>query len=397
MNEPDVEIKNHTDWQEKFPGGQPEVIVDPMIFRSADVYLRGRKGVEQSLPGKKPDDVWKALSANVGSLVTFFDALILSERLPIIDYGFTYDSQIGFDQYDLYRVCNNAANAKLLVSVHVMMAAYKQAKAAAVEEMRERPAISDELAASIRQEMSAFDYNWQPDLSMLGELPEDEEQLVLLRFLYGGLLFSAYAQTTGAAHLLQPKRSRLYLAASLDAPSASYDYERELFDELTRIARQTEGLQEGLIKVDAFPSFLPFLLSRAPASPDQLLRSALSLRGSGAVSDYRSWRRQLIDDWRDEGKIDRANEKKIREITRAVRRELGLPEEMSLDVGLSVGLTGVGIKADRALPVGRLWGWVLRQLPGRRYTKLLTRMHLAAREYRHLDRHLLTLWKNARG
>jgi hypothetical protein len=64
-------------------------------------------------------------------------------------------------------------------------------------------------------------------------------------------------------------------------------------------------------------------------------------------------------------------------------------------LGLNFGFTAVGISLERAVPIGRKWGWGLRQLPGRRYTKLLMRMHLAAHEYRQLDRHLFTLWKNA--
>jgi hypothetical protein len=93
--------------------------------------LGGRRGAEQSLPGKQADDVWQALSANLGSLVAFFDALILSERLPLIDYGYTYESRIGFEQHELYRRCNNAAQDQLLVSVHVMMDAYQQSKTGA--------------------------------------------------------------------------------------------------------------------------------------------------------------------------------------------------------------------------------------------------------------------------
>jgi hypothetical protein len=325
-------------------------------------------------------------------LVTFFDALILSERLPIIDYGYTFDSQIGFEQHDLYHSCNQAAGEKVLVSIHVMAPVYTQAKAAALEALSVRPSIPTELATSILQEMSAFDYGWQPDLSELKSKPENEDQLTLLRFLFGGLLFGAYAQMTGAGHLLQPKRSRLYLAAALAAPSAAYEHERELFDELNKVVRQTEGMQEGLSQVDALPSFLPYLLSKDPQSPNELLRTALALRKNNAVKDYCAWRKQLVEDWRDKGKIDRPNERAIQQITQAVLRELGPSGNATLDFGLNVGLTGVGLDIGLPIPVGRLWGWVLSHLPGRRYTKLLMRTQLAAHEYRRLDRHLLTLW-----
>lgn len=390
MNDPDLAITSNTDW-DKFHNGRPDLIVDPMIFRSADVYLRGRRGVEQMLPGKAQDEVWTALSANVGSLVAFFDALILSERLPIIDYGYTYDSQIGFDQQELYQHCNNAAGSKVLISVHVMNPVYEQAKAAAVEALRERPTLPRTLMTSVVQEMSAFDYNWQPDLSDLGKIRKKDELLVL-RFLFGGLLFGAYAQMTGAGHLIQPKRSRLYLAAALAAPSAAYEQEKDLLDELNEVVRQTAGMPEGLTNVSALPSFLPYLLSKDPQSPDELLRSALTLRENDAVKDYRIWRNSLIADWREKGKIDRSNEMAIQEITGAVVRKLKMSEDKVLKFGLKAEVTGVGLEVGVPIHLGRLWGWILQHLPGRRYTKLLMRMQLAAQEYRSLDHHLHTIW-----
>ena len=391
MQDPDIVICAASDWN-SFHNGPPELIIDPMIFRSADVYLRGRQGVEQTLPGKNPDEVWSALSANIGSLTTFFDALILAERLPIIDYGITFDSQIGFEQHDLYQRCNQAAGERTLVSVHVMAPVYTDAKDAVLEALNTRPPMPDELTNSIQQEMSAFDYGWQPDLSALESLPEDERQLVLLRFLFGGLLFGGYAQMTGAGHLIQPKRSRLYLAAALSAPSAAYSHERELQEELNKVVQQTEGMQNGLIQVDALPSFLPYLLAKDPRSLDELLRAALALRKNSALKDYRAWRKQLIQDWRDKGRIDRASERTVQQMTQAVLRELRPSGGATLDFGVSGGLTGVGLDVGFPIPIGRLWGWVLSQLPGHRYTKLLMRMHLATHEYRWLDRHLAALW-----
>ena len=32
------------------------------------------------------------MSDNIGSVLAFFDALVLSEKLPVIDYGITFDS-----------------------------------------------------------------------------------------------------------------------------------------------------------------------------------------------------------------------------------------------------------------------------------------------------------------
>jgi hypothetical protein len=66
METPDLLIENVTDWR-RLPERGLDTIVDPMIFRTADVYLRGRKGSEESLPGKDPEDVWTAIGANLDS------------------------------------------------------------------------------------------------------------------------------------------------------------------------------------------------------------------------------------------------------------------------------------------------------------------------------------------
>lgn len=392
MDNPDLVIESDADWT-KFQGGPPDLIVDPMVYRTADVYLRGRAGVEESIPGSDPDQVWYSLSDNIGSLASFFDALVLSERLPIIDYGVTFDSQIGFEQYDLYQRCNDGAGDSVLVSVHVMAPIYTQAKQAALDALDARPSLSPELTYSILRELSAFEYGWQPDLSALKSLPENEDEVTLLRFLFGGLLFGAYSQMTGAGHLIQPKRSRLFLAAALAVPSAGYEHERELFEELRKVVGQTEGMQEGYFQVDALPPVLPFLLSKDPDTPDDLLRLGLALRKKGAMRDYRAWRKQLVDDWRDKGRIDRSNERVIRKIVDRIQRELAPRGGATAELGLNAGLTGVGLGVGLPIPVGRLWGWISSQIPGRRYTKLLMRLQLAAHEYRRIDRHLHTLWQ----
>jgi hypothetical protein len=48
MNEPNITIADINE-RHNFPGGQPRVIIDPMIFRTTDAYLHGRRREEQSL------------------------------------------------------------------------------------------------------------------------------------------------------------------------------------------------------------------------------------------------------------------------------------------------------------------------------------------------------------
>jgi hypothetical protein len=388
MNGVDITVEKATDWS-RFSDEKLDTIVDPMVFRSADVFLRGRKSAQETLPAEDSDKIWKALSANIGSLVAFFDALIMSEHLPIIDYGFTFDSNVGFDTFYLYDQINGAAEYNFLRSVHVMAPAYTEAKDAALSLLKRSGQVPHDLARSILDEMSTFDYSWQSDISALGQLSEDDQ--VLARFMLGGLLFSAYAQQTGAGHLLQPKRARLYLAASLGAASASHEYETDLFDELKKIAKQEAGIGDTTFEFDALPPFLPYLLRKDPETPDALLRSALALGKTGMVRDYRQWRTQLLRDWRDKGRIDTANEKEIKRITQAMVHELKVGDQSNIDLKLTM----TGIDASLNVPIKRLLGWVLTQLPGRRYSKLLMRLMIADHEYRQIDRHLQAIWNAA--
>jgi hypothetical protein len=399
MVKKDLIIEKETDWQD-FANEKTgfDLIVDPMVYRSADVYLRGQRGSEGSLSGKSESAaVWQALLANVGSLSAFFDALILSERLPMIDYGMTFDSNVGFKQHNLYQKCNDAAGGTVLTSVHVMGSAYIQAKQAAIENMKQRPEAPANLESSVRDEMSAFDYTWEPDLSGLDELKEDD--LPLTRFLYGGLLFSGYAQMAGVGHLIQPKRSRLYLAMSLNANSAAYRHDQELFAELSAITREAKGAQSVSVQVDGLPSFLPYLLKQDPNTPEELLSEALKLRKSGMVKDYRQWRTQLIREWREKGRIDSINERTVRENARALVKHLDASENgIKTEVKASMVIVPIpmpNVSVDIAIPIQRLWGWIQGQLPGRRYTKLLMRLTLADHEYRDVTRQLHTIWRQA--
>jgi hypothetical protein len=331
-------------------------------------------------------------------LVAFFDALILSDRLPIIDYGITFeppDPEI--DAYELYQLCNQHSADPLLINVHVMAAASHEMRQAALAELRGHSSpIPADLATSVLQELSAFDYGWRPYLEDLEQDTADEAMLTLKRFMYGHLLFTAYAQMSGAAHLVQPKRSRLYLAMSLGASSAAYRAETALFDKLDAIFNQALDPPKELADL---PPFLPYLLSKDPRNLTELLQTAIHLREEGEVRDYRALRTKILRDWRDKGRRfdDLVIEKELQKIKAAVRRKLQTGGDASVGATISVKFLPIPSVEVQSLPlqIAPLWGWILQQLPGRRYSKLLTRMMLASESYERIDRHLYTLWRQA--
>src|SRR6266545_4413664 len=291
-----IEIRSSTDWDRISQAGL-KVVVDPMVFRTADVFLRGARGLakSRSIPShelKHPATMWSAISSNIGALCTFFDTLILEERLPMYDYGMTFPPDIDTGKHALIEYCNESE--EVLVPVTVQAAAYQEMKRESVAILDELPSIPNTLASDVLQELSAFDWEWRPDLWRDERYADVGDQRVLDAFRYGGILFSGYAQRTGSDHILQPKRARLYLATSLGTDRA--DDEKVLFSELTRIASETpEGIQR-TGDLPATPTFLPHLLKHDDRTPDALLKRALRLRKSSIVGEYRHWRKDVLND-----------------------------------------------------------------------------------------------------
>jgi hypothetical protein len=392
----DLDIGTKDDWQ-SFRRQRLDTIVDPMIFRAGDVFVRGRSGARETLQATDDVALWGALTKDLTGLTTFFDQLVISERLPLIDYGITFDSALQYDTPWIADHVNEALQEKVVVTVHVHGEASEEARRSALAAMPERPQAPPELESSIVSELGALDHAWRPDLE--GRVSAGtEEQLALARFAYGGLVFSAFSQLTGCMHVLQPKRARLLTALALNAPSASHEHERELYAALDRRVRRTPGLRE--IGFGGLPSFVPFLLAQeCPEGPLQLLSAIGRLRKDGVVVEYREFRKRLLRDWVDKGFIDEANERGIKKLALRLNDKLSVDRKVDLEVGLSASVEakGVGIDAGvkAAVPVDRIWGWILDRIPGHRYVKLLTRLQMAQDRYERLDRHLHQLWTSA--
>jgi hypothetical protein len=386
--EPDLIVKNVADWQ-KFtnftPAGGLDAVVDPMIYRTAEVFLRGRPGVSQTLASE--DQVRKSIQRNLDSLMTFFDLLILSRTLPIIDYGTTFDQNVGIDADTIIQKCNQ--EEKLLVSVHVCDDASKVSRAAALHLMKNRTPVPKSIADDLREDMFTLEYKWAPDLSSLDFA--QEEDLQVLRFLYGATLFGTFAQMAGVGHIFQPKRSHALLAASLHADADLAQDEERLYKKLAEIMGKGMDSTDCSVELDGLPPFLPYLLSKEPTCPADLLTEALKLRKLGMIADYRDWRNGLIRDWREKGVIRAQYRKELVTIARSVRKELSTPAESNIE--LTVSMTG--LDSSWKVPIDQIWGWISSQLPGRRYMKVLTRLALAQAEYEQIGKHIGTVWASA--
>jgi hypothetical protein len=379
-----IAIQQDEDWKQL--RNELKIVVDPTIFRTAEVFLQG----EQAARDKRA--LGQAISANVGSLAAFIDAIVLNEKLPIFDYLSTFPDRHDDDRAGdarLIEFCNR--EEEVLVPVTVEYGAYWNVKQAALAELGSPSELPREAAAGIVEELSAFDWAWTPFLE--GWENAAAEDRVLGAFLYGGLLFGGYASRIGGQHLIQPKRARLYAAAALRDP---LDDEELAFRRLESLPGVAPDDVEDAQLFPALPSFLPYLLLGDPAGPAELLDRALKLRASPAVREYRDWHNELVEAI-SLGRRARDKAAEVSQIWAAVERELE-PRGEGLRFTWSVEALFLGIPIPKAKIEGeaeprRLYAWTLRQLPGHRYQKLMMRMKAAHEEYARVDKHLRRLWR----
>jgi hypothetical protein len=378
-----VTVEQSDDWLAIAALGGP--VVDPMILRCGELFLRG------AAHARKADEAWDLMTKNIHALGTFFDRLVLDAKIPVFNYVDTFDLEQNFDDRALSQV---NTKEEILVDVDVRYGAYQEVKSAAMEELKKLYARGDagidtQEAYNILGELTASGYAWYPRLDGL-DLRDDNEKR-LASFILGGLIFGAYAQRAGSDHLMQPKRSRLFLAISLKQKT-SHAVEQYLFENLGALAGRPTA------DVPYTPTFFPLLLARS-AGPAELLTNALDLRSSGEARDYRAWLHEALSDFDTNGRIPLERVREVEKIASAIRRKVeGFPVpkvEIKMTVADVAAVKPPGVGVDFTAPTKALWGWFVEQLPGRRHRKLLTRAIIADREYVELDRRVKTVWSGS--
>jgi hypothetical protein len=387
----DLDIRTVDDWE----AAHFEVIVDPLIYRMGQIFLQGAREArsEQSVD-------WPVLAQDLGALITFFDLLILHERLPALNYTDTFD--IGLNFSESLGGLVNRGDQKLL-SVDVQYGPYMTTKEAAVEQLRSRiaegPFVDASVAREILSTIAAVDYRWNPDLLGLeAELPPNQQELA--RFLLGILVFAGYAQQCGASHVLSPRRSAITAAVGL----RSWPGENTEATAFAELARRVQDGGEGWRQRDVpwTPSFLPFLLSQVDpyrTSSSVLLEKAKELGQSRSVQRYRELRAAILsDDNQTSAEATAELEVVAHQLARDMgssRRELAFTHDVTVEIlPTAVGVVAPAIGgAAIAGPVGalvgglagavgtaplravqeRLWGWVIDRLPFISARKLLSR------------------------
>lgn len=379
-----VTIHDTSDWKNQLAAKGLKTVVDPMVFRSGEFFLKGASGVQD------PESIWGLLSANIQAIGMFFDCLVLNDKIPVFNYGDTFDSELNFDQRVLTRVNQKA---EILYDVDVEYQCYQQVKWAALAELKkayEGPRkIQPGVAREILSELSAAEYRWKPYLGELESQLTSNDEKQLAGFLLGALIFGGYAQLMESEQILQPKRSRILLALALHAKSSGHKVEEDLFAELRTIAHTA------MEDLPWRPSFFPYLLSKAD-TPSAILQEVVKLRKSQPVAEYRQWLQHVMQDRKDNGKISRETRQDVKKLVQNVERKLGaissLPR-VEIKVTIADAIIGKPPGGVDFTPVLQgLWGWFLDSLPGNRYRKLLTRAVVEDYQYVALENRVKTVW-----
>lgn len=380
-------IGDALDWQKIHPS---DVVIDPMVLRYGEVFLAGARAA-----GERAHTKWRAIAGDVGGLVLFFDQIMLRERIPVFNYGDTFDAGLNLAGRVLAGV--NRIE-EILVEVDVQYEPYRLAKSAALDQVRDvledrGPVPEDDLSRELIRQLSVLEYDWNPNVAELGL--QDKRQQRLASFLVGGLVFGAYAQQTGAPHVLQPKRSRLFTALSLRSENATDLFDEKLFGELAKVVRASGGTAGEMPTL----SFVPTLLARGSAgeTATDLLERALAFRSLPTMREYRRQLAVLFAEWAGEGRITQQTRRSLKRLTDRVARELGVSSDDLATAKLSaVQLAAGGVPLDVEVDLSKagksLWGWVFPGLISRGSRKLLARASADQSEYVDIAKALRSRW-----
>jgi hypothetical protein len=69
-----------------------------LVSRCGELFLKGSKGNDN------PNDAWDLLTMNMYTVRMFVDSLILQEKIPLFNYGDTFDRKLDFQDRRLSEI-----------------------------------------------------------------------------------------------------------------------------------------------------------------------------------------------------------------------------------------------------------------------------------------------------
>lgn len=387
-----VLVDTADDWQKVSQIGGP--VVDPMILRCGEIFLLGANVAPgQVLPPTPPGtigqpDVWQLLEVNLQGLATFFDRIVLDDKIPVFDYTESFMVDANFNKTTLGQI---NVGGEILVEVNVDHEVYLKVKSAAEEKLTQlytsgEYGITPGEAQNILGELATAGYIWYPYIP--GIAFQNNDELQLAGYILAGLVFGGYAQLAGADHLMQPKRSRLFLATSFKEYGPRSE-EANLFYALNNIPALKTA------EIPFTPTFFPLLLNESK-NPQEMIASALRHRNSSEVKEYREWLSIILEEFSKNGRIPVQVTREVQGILDAVRNRSESFRFPNIDFSVSVSALTGALEPEISVELTELarsaWGWFLERLPGKRYRKLLTRAIILDNEYQDLTRRAQTVW-----
>ena len=390
-------------WADEFAVAGLDLIPDPMVMRIADLFIGGRSFASKA--NLDPDKVWGAIQHNLDGLIAFFHLLMTRDRIPLIDYQYTFNTT-NFD------ALGDTAVALHPSIYHDLKEQAKQ-KLASLDIAKIPLARRDELAAERSDELAAVGYDWFPD-------PGDQftgSDKVLATQLLGALIFGSYAKVSGSDHVLDATRGKLLLELTQpdDAPLWVGKQQEKLFSRLNEVVIQDPRLSSREMQLP--PTILPFLIERGVASPRRLLEEALDLRDRDAdFVAYRQWHRELREAWA-RGTHRKDLEQDVADTTKELvrryppgkdpletgpilSREIGIKATLGAEAGFDVGIAHNQLKAGVEADLGKFtvsfpnWvrNWFVESICFRSHRKILLQMALAQHNSDYLLLGLHRIW-----
>jgi hypothetical protein len=417
MNSISIESNTPAEWQ-KF-SALLDCVPDPMVIRTAELFLNGKSGCSRL----ETDSVWESIESNLHGLFTFFNMLMTRPAIPLIGYYETFhqdESMWPLADQNILAMFQPVAK-ELIIQVSVAGDAYEEVRNAAWNNLKrlELGSATPEDVAGVARQLAAYQYDWHPSLGGLS-FPDDRKPLA--RFLLGGLIFGAYAQAADADHVLQDKRSQLFLSLTrpgAGSPATRYEREEDLFVKLKETITRADSAVH-ISDLPAMPSILPDILSRKRAitKVSEILPRAIEIRESTAGEAYRLWFKQLRTALGD-GRYATNEKHEIEDVRREAEHRLndeyskwGMSFTPTVSAGASITLSakalGSSVEGKASLGDLKLEGekirlalpdWVrnmvVDHLPFRRHRKLLLRSALAQAEFQNVSVKLKKIWFNS--
>jgi hypothetical protein len=377
-------------------------VPDPMILRAGEIFLNGSSGSAQL--GADSFSVWHALEENIAGIVDFFDMITTFDRIPIINYRQTYDGMSLANSIEQL-LSNKLCNVEIALDVYIAIKEGALVNLAALDLARLPPG-----AAGALKEMAIFGYDWKPELAVgsnddnvkkactkLASLDDRPKQIA--QFLLGGLIFGSYAQASRTRHLIQPKRSRLYLGLTAAAGEIGTFGAQEEDGIFNSAEAALAGSKVETRRLAAMPPVLPYLLAQKPMpqKPADLLTSALEFPYSAVGRDYLKAARAIREDGIDARQIEdlSQHEHKTALDYLAPYSKLDTKRSCPLDIKLKSELIGLPPGAEATFKLGIptwLKVWWNDKIPFGGMHKTFRRMWMAKESYDDLSTKLYNIW-----